>query len=215
MNVAAVLFDWRGTLAHAPPPRWWAERGLETAGRALDSHELCRIEALYALDPDPVNHPLYPDAAPVLRELKARGARIAVVSDFHVDLRPMLAAGGVADLCDACIVSAEHGVQKPDPRIFEIALAALTADATGTLMVGDRASHDGGASGAGITTLILPPPPAALLPRGLDVVLRLVGERRRQDSGRRSTRLPPERPVTHHTSRPFVRERPCGTSVPR
>jgi HAD superfamily hydrolase (TIGR01509 family) len=183
------------------------------AGRALDTHELDRIEAalreagalegidasaelhrretlavfrrhgiddeladgLYALEADPANHPLYPDAAPVLHELKARGAGIAVVSDFHVDMCPMLAAEGIADLCDACIVSAEHGVQKPDPRIFRIALDALDVDATGTLMVGDRASHDGGAAGVGIATLILPPPPADLVPRGLDVVLRIVG----------------------------------------
>ena len=40
-------------------------------------------------------------------------------------------------------------------------------------MVGDRASRDGGAAEAGITTLILPPPMDAG-PRGLDIVLRLV-----------------------------------------
>jgi HAD superfamily hydrolase (TIGR01509 family) len=211
VKVAAVLFDWRGTLAHSPPPRWWAERGLEAAGRTLDDEEIDRIEgalreaaavdgidasadvhrretlavfrrhglddalaeALYALDADPANHPLYPDAEPVLRELKARGAAIAVVSDFHVDLRPMLAAQGVADLCEACIVSFEHGIQKPDPRVFGIALEALDVAASRALMVGDRASHDGGAADAGIATLILPPPPADPVPRGLDIVTRI------------------------------------------
>jgi HAD superfamily hydrolase (TIGR01509 family) len=130
--------------------------------------------ALYALDADPVNHPLYPDAEPVLRHLRALGIAIAVVSDFHVDLRPMLAAAGVAELCDCCIVSAEHGVQKPDVRIFELALETLGIRAWQALMVGDRASHDGGAADAGITTLILPPPPVALVPRGLDAVIRFV-----------------------------------------
>ena len=130
--------------------------------------------ALYALDADPANHPLYPDAEPVLRDLRARGIAIAVVSDFHVDLRPMLGAAGVADLCDCCIVSAEYGVQKPDVRIFRLALEALGIPASQALMVGDRASHDGGAADAGITTLILPPPPAELVPRGLDAVIRFV-----------------------------------------
>ena len=213
MTVAAVLFDWRGTLAHSPPPRWWAERGLEAVGRpaheqhvnpveaalreagALDgvdaSAEVHRREtlavferhgldaalaaALYALDADPANHPLYPDAEPVLRDLKTRGIAVAVVSDFHVDLRPMLAAEGVAALCDVCVVSAEHGVQKPDARIFGLALERLDVPASRALMVGDRASHDGGAADAGITTLILPPPPPELVPRGLDAVTRLVG----------------------------------------
>ena len=166
MNVAAVLFDWRGTLAHSPPPLWWAERGLQAAGRSPVDQDVHRIQAalreagalegidvsaevhrretlaafgrhglddalaaaLYALDADPANHPLYPDAAPELRAVKASGVAVAVVSDSA-------------------------------PR---------------ALMVGDRASHDGGAADAGITTLILPPPPPDLVPRGLDVVTRLV-----------------------------------------
>src|SRR5207248_10088514 len=101
---------------------------------------------VYAHDADPANHPHYPDAEPVLRDLKARGAAVAVVSDFHVDLRAMLAAQGLTDLCDGCIVSAEHGVQKPDARIFGIALETLGVPASHALMVGDRASHDGGAA---------------------------------------------------------------------
>ncbi|HEX5251375.1 MAG TPA: HAD family hydrolase, partial [Gaiellales bacterium] len=82
---------------------------------------------------------------------------------------------GIADLCDACVVSVEQGVQKPDPRLFRLALETLGVGASQALMVGDRASHDGGAADAGITTLILPPPPIDLVPRGLDVVTRLVG----------------------------------------
>jgi FMN phosphatase YigB (HAD superfamily) len=46
-------------------------------------------------------------------------------------------------------------------------------DASRALMVGDRASHDGGASLVGIDTLILPAP-REFGPRGLDVVLRLL-----------------------------------------
>lgn len=211
-DLQTVLFDWRGTLAHSPPPRWWAERALQTVSGVPDDDAAGRIEralreagavdgidasadmhrqetlavfrryglddavaeALYSLDADPVNHPLYPDASAVLRELDAQGLKIAVVSDFHTDLRPMLAAHGIDGLIEACIVSAEHGVQKPDPRIFQIALAALGVAPAEALMVGDRASHDGGAADAGIATLILPPPPADLVPRGLEIVLQMV-----------------------------------------
>jgi len=59
-------------------------------------------------------------------------------------------------------------------RIFEPALEALGIPASQALMFGDRASHDGGAADAGITTLILPPPPAEFAPRGLDAVIRFV-----------------------------------------
>ncbi len=42
-------------------------------------------------------------------------------------------------------------------------------------MVGDRASHDGGAVAAGITTLLLTPVASADTPVGLSRVLALVG----------------------------------------
>jgi HAD superfamily hydrolase (TIGR01509 family) len=211
-RIRAVLFDWRGTLAHSPPPRWWAERGLAAVGRPATRAVLDRIgtalaesgdlpnidvsaaihrdatmhvfaahgldaelaEALYALDADAANHPLYPDAEAVLRGVRAHGAAIGIVSDFHVDLRPVLAAHGIAELVDTWVLSFEHGIQKPDARMFTLALDALGAPPEHALMVGDRASHDGGAADVGIATLILPPPPAELEPRGLDIVLRLL-----------------------------------------
>jgi HAD superfamily hydrolase (TIGR01509 family) len=211
-RIRAVLFDWRGTLAHSPPPYWWAERGLAAVGRPATRAVLIGVEsavaeagwlpdidasaavhrdatmgvftahgldgeladALYALDADAANHPLYPDAEAVLRGVRAHGAAIAIVSDFHVDLRPVLAAHGIADLVDACVLSFEHGIQKPDARMFTLALDALGVPPEHALMVGDRASHDGGAADVGIATLILPRPPAELEPRGLDIVLRLL-----------------------------------------
>ena len=59
--------------------------------------------------------------------------------------------------------------------MFLTALAALGVDARRALMVGDRASHDGGAAEVGIATLILPPATAVVSSRGLDAVTRLVG----------------------------------------
>jgi len=127
--------------------------------------------ALYALDFDPDAWPVYPDAVDVVREIKARGYSTALVSDFHVDLRPHLEARGI--VLDAYVISFEHGFQKPDPRMFTTALEALGAEPAESLMVGDRASHDGGAADVGIDTLILPAP-TEFGPRGLDVVLGLL-----------------------------------------
>jgi FMN phosphatase YigB (HAD superfamily) len=63
---------------------------------------------------------------------------------------------------------------KPEPEAFLTALRLLEVDAGAALMVGDRASRDGGAAAVGITTLLLPPVPNDS-PRGLDAVLRLAG----------------------------------------
>jgi HAD superfamily hydrolase (TIGR01509 family) len=143
-------------------------RRFELAG--LDS-ELA--EALDRLDLDPASHPLYPDVPQVLAALRARGVRVALVSDVHFDLRADLAEHGIAAFVDAWVLSFEHGFQKPDPRMFTLALDAVGVQPDEALMVGDRASHDGGAAAVGIATLILPLR-RALGPRGLDVVLRLV-----------------------------------------
>ena len=41
------------------------------------------------------------------------------------------------------VLSDERGVLKPDPRIFEIAVAELGADPARTVMVGDNPDADG------------------------------------------------------------------------
>jgi len=132
-------------------------------------------DALYGFDAEIDNRPLYLDAAETLAALKRHGVKIAVVSDIHLDIRVFLEAQGVGHLIDVYVLSCEHGCQKPDPEMFLTALELLGVDAEGSLMVGDRASHDGGAADVGIVTLILPPAPTTFGTRGLDVVARLVG----------------------------------------
>jgi FMN phosphatase YigB (HAD superfamily) len=56
--------------------------------------------------------------------------------------------------------------------MFTTALEALGVAPHEALMVGDRASHDGGGA-VGIDTLILPAP-EGFGPRGLDVIFRLL-----------------------------------------
>jgi HAD superfamily hydrolase (TIGR01509 family) len=126
---------------------------------------------LYELDRDPANHLYYPDVAEVLDQLHHEGVRIAVVSDIHFDLRPEFEAAMLARYVDTFVLSFEHGVQKPDQEIFQIALDALDVAPGDALMVGDRASRDGGALAVGIPTLLLPPLPSAESSRGLGVLL--------------------------------------------
>lgn len=130
--------------------------------------------ALYELDFDAASHPFYPDAPGVLQALHERGIRVALVSDIHLDLRPEFDAAGVGDCIDSFVLSFEHGIQKPDRRMFELALDELGVAAEDALMVGDRASHDGAAVGAGITTWLVPPGLPAGQARGLDRLLAVV-----------------------------------------
>jgi HAD superfamily hydrolase (TIGR01509 family) len=132
-------------------------------------------EHLYALDFEAESHPFYADVHATLQALRERGCRIGLLSDIHVDLRPEFVAAGLDEYIDAYVLSFEHGVQKPDPRIFAIALDALGVAAAETLMVGDRASHDGAAVAVGITTLLLGGDASDLGPRDLHRVVALVG----------------------------------------
>ncbi len=115
----------------------------------------------------------YPDTAAVLKRLKACGMRIGIVSDIHYHLAPHFHHYDLDEFVDSYTLSFEHEVQKPSPRLFEIALEQLGVTAAEALMVGDRANRDGGAAAVGITTLILPPVPN-FTPRGLEIVLHLL-----------------------------------------
>lgn len=114
-------------------------------------------ETLYAVESDPRHNPFALDAAATLHALQGGGVRVAVVSDIHFDVRPAFAAAGLGGLVDVFTLSFEHGVQKPAPEIFRIALASLGVAAPDALMVGDRAGPDGAAVEEGIATLLLPP----------------------------------------------------------
>ena len=150
--------------------RTWSFDFFERAG--LDE-ELA--STLYDLDLDPLAHDFYPDVAPTFDALHRAGLTIAVVSDIHFDLRPEFRAAELDEYVDAYVLSFEHGMQKPDARVFERALALLgVEDASEALMVGDRASHDGGAVACGITTLLLPGVASADEPVGLVHVLKLI-----------------------------------------
>ncbi|NYJ07920.1 HAD family hydrolase [Petropleomorpha daqingensis] len=114
-------------------------------------------EALYAVESDLTLDEFAEDAASTLRELCAAGLRLAVVSDIHVDIRPAFAAAGLDGVVDVFTLSVEHGIQKPDPRMFTRTLRALGVEPEHALVVGDRAERDGAAVDCGIATLLLPP----------------------------------------------------------
>lgn len=131
---------------------------------------------LYERVMDPSAWVPYPDTAPTLRALHARGIRIGIVSNVPRDLRPIFAAHGLAELVDAFTHSYEVGAEKPDPAIFLHACRALGTEPRETLMVGDHAVADGGAVRAGLRFHLLDAGGAADRPRGLDRVVRLVEE---------------------------------------
>jgi HAD superfamily hydrolase (TIGR01509 family) len=124
------------------------------AGAGLDD---ALVTSLYSVESDPACNPFAGDAAATLRLLHGAGIRLAVVSDIHIDIRPVFVAAGLDELIDVFTLSFEQGVQKPDPAMFRRTLDALGIEPEQALMVGDRPCHDGAAVDVGLTALLLPP----------------------------------------------------------
>ncbi|MDX3641042.1 HAD-IA family hydrolase [Streptomyces sp. MB09-02B] len=131
-------------------------------------------DALYDRHMTPSAWSPYPDAADVLAALRHRGVAVGVVSNIGWDLRPVFRAHGLDAYVDAYVLSYEHGVQKPDPRLFALACTALGVDARDTLMVGDDRRADGGAAALGCEVRFVDHLPVARRPDGLRPVLDLL-----------------------------------------
>ncbi len=99
----------------------------------------------------------YPDVQVFLEHAVASGVRLAVVTNGPSDLqRDKFNALGVGKLVRAVVISGEHGVAKPDPAIFQLALDELGVDPRDAWCVGDSLATDvAGAHRARITAIWL------------------------------------------------------------
>ncbi len=93
----------------------------------------------------------YPDVVPTLKELRRRGVKVGVISNWSTRLRVISRELGLEELVDFVLISAEFGAGKPDPRIFEAALDRAGVDPEDSLHAGDSVHDDViGARGVGI-----------------------------------------------------------------
>jgi HAD superfamily hydrolase (TIGR01549 family) len=99
---------------------------------------------------------IFPDAVTTLVRLREAGLRIVVVSNSNGTLRRLFERIGLALHVDLLIDSTEEHVEKPDPRLFEIALARSGADRTTTIHCGDLYEIDVvGARAAGLPAVLV------------------------------------------------------------
>jgi len=99
---------------------------------------------------------LFADVRPALTILKARGLRLAVVSNFDVRLVPICESLGIADLFETLVISSRVGFAKPDQRIFATALQRLGVTAAEAAHVGDSRREDiEGAHAAGMRGILV------------------------------------------------------------
>ncbi|MER6104945.1 HAD-IA family hydrolase [Streptomyces sp. NPDC001832] len=181
-----------GALPGGPPPQHiparlasaWATRD-ESAGLHRKAFtELARqvalpdtglYDALHERHRSPAAWRPYPDAAEVLGALRDSGIRIGVVSNIGWDLRPVFRVHGLDALIDAYVLSYEHGIQKPDTRLFHMACTFIGRDPKNVVMVGDDRHADGGAASLGCDVRFVQHLPVEERPDGLRMLGLLPG----------------------------------------
>ena len=87
-----------------------------------------------------------------IRSLRPR-YKTALVSNAWSDSHESFVRHGICDVMDAIIISAEVGVMKPDPRIFEIAAERLQVQTRECIFVDDKEDNLQGARRAGMTPI--------------------------------------------------------------
>ena len=101
---------------------------------------------------------LYDDVVPTLEHLQDAGFKLAIVSNWDTPLDPLTERLGIAEYFDAVVASHDARVryEKPDPHIFNYALAAVGVSAEEVVHVGDTYEADiVGAQGVGIRPILL------------------------------------------------------------
>lgn len=98
---------------------------------------------------------LWDDSLPVLRELRKRGLRTAIVSNCDHGTRPVVERLALTREADAVLLSVEIGAAKPDPAIYLAALEALGARPEEAVFVDDQIGYCDGARSVGIRSLLI------------------------------------------------------------
>jgi len=119
-----------------------------TAAALGELHAYHRAHNLWEFVPDAVR--------PALGALRNLGLRLTVVSNANGTLCAHMARVGLDGLVDCVLDSYDEQVEKPDPRLFEIALTRSRAVRDTTIHVGDLYNVDVvGARNAGLRAVLV------------------------------------------------------------
>jgi putative hydrolase of the HAD superfamily len=99
-------------------------------------------ERLYATFTDLSNYRLFPDVLPALERLQNDGFVLGVISNFEGWLERLLEVLDVTRFFKVQVISGVEGVEKPDPRIFRVALERAGASPEESVYVGDNVFFD-------------------------------------------------------------------------
>ncbi|MDD5217629.1 MAG: HAD-IA family hydrolase [Candidatus Omnitrophica bacterium] len=137
--------------------KWWRELVLEVFSRAGEVERFDEFfNELYEIFGRPDVWRLYPGVVSVLKELKKRGKRLGIVSNWDSRLFQLCDGLGLHDYFDFVLASAVFGVAKPGSRIFQEAMRRAGVTCEEAIHVGDSFEDDIlGAQTAGLEAILI------------------------------------------------------------
>jgi putative hydrolase of the HAD superfamily len=131
------------------------DRCAERMDEALGADGLPRADIRAAMM-DSLEFRPFPDVKPALSELRARGLRLVIASNWDWSLPQWVERAGLDALVDGTASSAVAGAAKPAPEVFREALRLAGAEPAEALHVGDSLEGDvQGARAAGIRAVLI------------------------------------------------------------
>lgn len=99
---------------------------------------------------------LFDDTLPALDALKARRVPMGILSNFSPNLQALMQKLGIHDYFKFFVVSSIVGAEKPDKKIFDLAVSAANRPQNQIAYIGDSIFHDmDGARAAGIAGILI------------------------------------------------------------
>jgi len=100
------------------------------------------VDRVYEEFTDLTNYRLFEDVRPVLDRLRDAGIELGVVSNFEAWLEQLLEELGVIGYFDVRVISGAEGLEKPDPRIFRLAMDRAGVRPEESVYVSDNPEFD-------------------------------------------------------------------------
>ena len=156
-EVIAQSGDTRWSTSQEKSRAFWRRLyGGMLAHRGIDDPSGEIFEALYRRFTSYESYRLFSDVLPTLAACRDAGLVLGVVSNFEDWLEGLLVELEVAPYFSFLVISGKEGVEKPDPAIFELALARAGLPAEAVVFVGDHPKVDiAAACGLGMTGVLV------------------------------------------------------------
>jgi HAD superfamily hydrolase (TIGR01549 family) len=148
------------TRDHAACDAWWIRLGAEWLSefgldptRAQDLHD---ASMRLGFGPESILFRLYEDVIETIESLRRGGIKLAVLSNWDYTLQRALEGSGIFGHFDLVVASLEYGVEKPDPRLFQVLTDHFRVDSSEIVHVGDNPHDDlEGARRAGMRGVLI------------------------------------------------------------